>query len=103
VNYFEVFVGPFARFILLNFVALLILFIFSKGSFLCFDHLPTLSPLITCLGFKGLRGIRVLESCLWVNIVWSIGFSSLLWLMLSLAMILKILVPSLSIFSIKFE
>jgi hypothetical protein len=38
--------GLFAIFLLLNFVALLIHFIFSKGSFLCFDHLPILSPLI---------------------------------------------------------
>jgi hypothetical protein len=41
----------------------------SKGPFLCFDHLPTLSPLIPWLGFKGLEGLRVLESCLWVNII----------------------------------
>jgi hypothetical protein len=47
--------GLFAIFLLLNFVALLILFIFSKGSFVCFDHLPTLSLLIPWLGFKGLR------------------------------------------------
>jgi hypothetical protein len=47
--------GLFAIFLLLNFVALLMNFIFSKGPFLCFDHLPTLSPLIPWLGFKGLR------------------------------------------------
>jgi hypothetical protein len=49
--------GLFAIFLLLNFVALLIHFIFSKGSFLCFDHLPILSPLIPWLGFKGLKRI----------------------------------------------
>jgi hypothetical protein len=49
--------GLFAIFFLLNFVALLIHFIFSKGSFLCFDHLPTLSPLIPWIGFKGLKRI----------------------------------------------
>jgi hypothetical protein len=62
--------GLFVIFLLLNFVALLILFIFSKGSFLCFDHLPTLSLLIPWLGFKGLRrnqGFRILfvgEHCM---------------------------------------
>jgi hypothetical protein len=56
VNGFEVFVGPFVILLLINFVDLLIHFIFGKGPFLCFGHLPTLSPLIPWLGFNGLRG-----------------------------------------------
>jgi hypothetical protein len=78
--------GPFAIFLLLNLVALLILFIFSKGSFLCFDHLPTLSPLLPGLGFKGLKGFRVLESCLGDEHCMKGRLPFLFWLMLILTM-----------------
>jgi hypothetical protein len=54
--------GLFVISLLIHFVDLVIYCIFGKGSLLGFGHLPTLSPLIPCLGFNGFkRGIRVLN------------------------------------------
>jgi hypothetical protein len=68
-NCFGVFVGPFCNTSLNKICRFTNTLHLSKGPFLCFDHLPTLSPLIPWLGFKGLEGLRVLECCLWVNII----------------------------------
>jgi hypothetical protein len=64
------FVGPFCNTFLNKICRFTNTLHLSKGPFLCFDHLPTLSPLIPWLGFKGLRriyGFRILfvgEHCM---------------------------------------